>query len=420
MMNEEYLGFYNLGVALAIGLLIGIERGWQDREANEGARVAGIRTYGMIGLLGGCCALLAESTGPVALGLGFAALAGVLTTVYVVNLRYEQDMGITSLVAGLLTFSLGALAAMGELAIAAASAVVAVLLLSQKPRLHGWISALEKRELHAGIKLLLISVVLLPVLPDQGYGPWQAFNPYTIWWMVVLIASLSFVGYFAIRIGGARHGMLFTGLFGGLASSTALTLHFSRLSRKNRTLDPILAIGILLACGTMFGRMLLVSSMLNHRLFELLLLPTVLMSMIVYLPAALYWFRQGDSPTGLGSPLTNPLELKTAVLFGLLLALIMLLGRVLKAGFGESGLIALAVASGAADVDAITLSLARMSAEDLAPGTAAMGIIIAAAANSLTKAVMATLVGGIRIGLMVGIPLLVAAVGGVLCARFWV
>ncbi|MCW8908609.1 MAG: MgtC/SapB family protein [Sedimenticola sp.] len=418
-MSEEYLAFYNLGVALAIGLLIGVERGWQDRDAGEGARVAGVRTHGLIGLLGGCCALLAESTGPIALGLGFAALAGVLATVYVVNLRYDQDVGITSLMAGLLTFSLGALAVMGELAIAAASAVVTVLLLSQKPRLHGWINALEKRELHAAIKLLLISVVLLPVLPDKGYGPWQALNPYVIWWMVVLIASLSFVGYFAIRIGGTRRGMLFTGLFGGLASSTALTLHFSRLSRINRQLDPVLAVGILFACGTMFGRMLLVSSMLNHRLFELLLLPAALMSLIVYLPAAFYWFRQRDPSSGLGSPLANPLELKTAVLFGLLLALVMLLGRALKAGFGESGLIALAAASGVADVDAITLSLARMSAEDLVPGTAAMGIIVAAAANSLAKAVMATLVGGIRIGLMVGIPLLVAALGGVVFAGFW-
>jgi len=418
-MNEEYLVFYNLGVALAIGLLIGVERGWQDREAGEGARVAGVRTYGVIGLLGGCCALLAESTGPIALGLGFAALAGVLVTVYVANLRYEKDVGITSLVAGLLTFSLGALAVVGELAIAAASAVVTVLLLSQKPRLHRWVQALEQRELHAGIKLLLISVVLLPVLPDKGYGPWQALNPYTIWWMVVLIASLSFVGYFAIRIGGTRQGMFFTGLFGGLASSTALTLHFSRLSRKNRELNPILAIGILFACGTMFGRMLLVSSMLNYRLFELLLLPALLMSLLVYLPVLFYWHRQPDPSTGLGSPLSNPLELKTAIMFGLLLALVMLLGKALQSEFGESGLIALATASGVADVDAITLSLARMSAEDLAPRTAALGVIVAAASNSLAKGLMATLIGGVRVGLMVGIPLLVAAVSGVLFTWYW-
>lgn len=418
-MSEEYLAFYHLGVALAIGLLIGVERGWQDREVEEGARTAGVRTYGLIGLLGGCNALLAETVGPIAVGLGFVALAGVLATVYVVNLRYEQDLGITSQIAALLTFLLGALAVMGEMAVAAASAVITVLLLSQKPRLHGWVNALKKEELHAGIKLLLISVVLLPVLPNKGYGPWQSLNPYAIWWMVVLIAGLSFVGYFAIRIGGARRGMLFTGLFGGLASSTALTLHFSRMSRQNHQLDPILAIGILFACGTMFGRMLLVSSLLNPRLFGQLLPPVVIMSLLVYLPALFYWYRQRNHQTGLASPLTNPLELKAAVLFGLLLGLVMLLSRALKAGFGEGGLMALAAASGVADVDAITLSLARMSISELPLSSAVMGVVIAAAANSIAKAGMAMLVGGRQIGLLVGIPLSVAAMGGVAALRLW-
>lgn len=420
-MSEEQQVFYHLGVALASGLLIGLERGWKKREAAEGARIAGVRTYGLIGLLGGGSGLLAEHMGALALGLAFVALAGVLTAVYIVNLRRGRgdDVGITSLVAGLLTFVLGALAAMGEVAIVAAAAVVTTLLLSYKPLLHQWVSSLEAKELHAGIKLLLISVVLLPILPDEGYGPWQALNPYAIWWMVVLIAAISFVGYFAIKIGGARRGAVFTGFFGGLASSTALTLEFSRMARKNATMGPVLAVGILLACGTMFPRMLLVASVLNPALFTPVLLPAIVMALLTYLPALFYWRLQSRKGTETASSLKNPLQIRAALSFALLLAMVMLLSKALRSSFGDTGLMALAAASGVADVDAITLSLARMSDGDLALPIAVNGIVIAAAVNSLVKGGMAVVIGGSNIALRVALPLLASAVGGVVSAWLW-
>lgn len=419
-MNEEQLVFYHLGVALAIGLLIGVERGWKDRQMEEGERVAGVRTYGLIGFLGGAVALLAESFGPLLLAWSFVGLTGVLTAVYVVGIqRGDDDVGITSLVAGLLTFVLGALAAMGEVAVAVASAVVTVLLLGYKPTLHQWVSALKEKELRAGIKLLLISVVILPVLPNQGFGPWQALNPYTIWWMVVLIAAISFIGYFAVKIGGARRGAVFTGLFGGLASSTALTLHFSRVARGNVALSPVLATGILLACGTMLPRMLLVIGLLNPQLIQPMLAPAVVMACLIYVPAVWYWRSQMVQQTQAGSPLKNPLELKTALTFGGVLALVMLLGKALQTWFGDAGLLTLAAASGVADVDAITLSLARMSQADLGLNTAVWGIVIAAAVNNLAKGVMAAAIGGRRIGLRVGLPLLASALGGLTAVWLW-
>lgn len=420
-MSVELQAFYYLSVALAIGLLIGIERGWKERQAGEGGRVAGVRTYGLIGLLGGGSALLAEHLGPLAMGLALVGCAGMLTAAYVVNLhRGNEDVGITSLVAGLLTFVLGALAAVGEVSIAAASAVVTTLLLGYKPLIHRWVGAMEGTELRAGIKLLLISVVLLPILPNQGYGPWQALNPYVIWWMVVLIAAISFVGYFAVKIGGARRGVVFTGLFGGLASSTAVTLHFSRMARRDAAMAPILATGILLACGTMFPRMLLIASIFNPDLFAPMVVPAAVMALLVYLPAVLYWRSQMHRKTDTNSPLRNPLDLKTALSFGLLLALVMLLGAVLQDRFGESGVLALAAASGVADVDAITLSLARMSEGDLALRVAVMGVVIAASVNSLTKGGMATVIGGQDIGLRVGLPLLASAIGGLVSAWLWI
>ena len=418
-MSDEQQTFYYLSVALAVGLLIGVERGWKSRKAPEGERVAGVRTYGLIGLLGGVSALLGQHMGPLLLGLMFVGLAGALTAVYVVIHRDDDtDVGITSLVASLLTFVFGALAGFGEVAVAGAAAVITTLLLGYKPVLHRWVSALEAGELRAGLKLLLISVVLLPVLPNQGYGPWQALNPYEIWWMVVLIAAISFVGYFAIKIGGARKGAVFTGLFGGLASSTALTLHFSRVSRGDAATAPMLATGILLACGTMFPRMFLIAGIVNLQLLRPLLLPALIMALLVYAPALFYWWSLKRRKSDAAAPLSNPLELKTAISFGALLALVMLLGRALQAWLGEAGVLMLATASGIADVDAITLSLARMSQDELAVRVAVLGIIVAAAVNTVVKGGMATVIGGRHVGLRVGLPLLASAVLGLLAAWF--
>jgi len=418
-MGEEQQIFYDLGVALAVGLLIGIERGWKERAAGEGERIAGVRTFGLIGLLGGASGLLALRFGPLPLGLVFLGLAAALATAYAVKPRRLHDLSITSLVAELLTFVLGAVAAIGEVAIAAAMAVVATLLLSYKPLLHRWVGALQANELRAGIKLLLISVVLLPILPDRGYGPWQALNPYAIWWMVVLIAAISFVGYFAIKIGGARRGTLFTGLFGGLASSTALTLDLSRLARREPSLTPLLATGILLACGTMFPRMLLVATVLNPELFRLLIAPAAVMALLVYAPALVFWHSQRDTETAMTSPMENPLEVRAALSFGLLLAVVLVFGKALQSWFGETGVLALAAASGIADVDAITLSLAQMTHEDLALPVAAMGVVIAASVNSLVKGAMATAIGGRGIGARVALPLLASVFGGLLSAWLW-
>ena len=419
-MGEEQRIVYRLGVALAIGLLIGIERGWKERAAEEGGRIAGVRTFGLIGLLGGVSGLLATRFGPLPMGVVFLGLAGALTTAYVVNPRRIQDLSITSLVAELLTFVLGAVAAIGEVAIAAAVGVVATLLLSYKPLLHRWVSALEADELRAGIQLLLISVVLLPILPDRGYGPWQALNPYAIWWMVVLIAAISFVGYFAIKIGGARRGTLFTGLFGGLASSTALTLDLARLAHREPSMSPLLATGILLACGTMFPRMLLVATVLNPDLFRLLIVPAAVMALLVYGPALVLWHSQRDNETAMTSPMENPLEVRAALSFGLLLAAVLVFGKALQSWFGETGVLALAAASGVADVDAITLSLARMTHDDLALPIAAMGVVIAASVNSLVKGAMATAIGGRGIGVRVGLPLLASVFGGLLSSWLWI
>jgi len=400
--------FISLGLALAVGLLIGVERGWHERSAAEGTRIAGVRTFGLLGLLGGLWGLLAEVMGEILLGFAFAAVAAVMIIAHIRDTRVDRDYGITTVVAALVTFALGALAVRGYQGVAAAGAVIAATLLSLKPVLHRWLQRLEASELYAGLKLLLISVVLLPVLPNRGYGPWQALNPYEIWWLVVLIAGISFVGYFAMKFAGTGRGIMLTGLFGGTVSSTAVTLNFSRLGRK-KTLQRMLSAGVLVAAATMFPRIMLEVAVVNPAILPPLVLPLGLMTLVTYGGAAWFWRqRRVEADTG-ELPLRNPLELISALQFGLLLVAVMLLAEAFRAWLGETGVYLVAAISGISDVDAITLSLARMARADLSGEVAARAIVLAAMVNTLVKGLLVIFIAGRGMGMRVA-PVFVATV----------
>ena len=220
------------GLAAAIGLLIGIERGWQEREARDGARVAGIRTFTLIGALGGICGLYA---GPQVIGLGLCFLAFALPFGLFEWRRAEQagSVSATDLVTGLLTFALGAFAAEGNMAVAAAVGVAAAAILAERQMMHEFLRRLKWMELRAGLLLLVMTVVLLPVLPDRTVDPWNALNPHQIWLMTVLVGAVSYGGYIAVRIAGERKGLLYAAIMGGVASSTTVTWMFARLARRN-------------------------------------------------------------------------------------------------------------------------------------------------------------------------------------------
>lgn len=383
----------NLGIALALGLMIGSERGWQERRAEEGSRVAGIRTFGLIGLLGGLWALLAQDMGETLLGFAFLGLTIVLIIAYRQGQQDGHDVGITTLIAALITFALGAFAVRGYAALAAASAVATTALLSLKPTLHRWLSNLEAEEFYAALKLLLISVVILPVLPNQGYGPWGVLNPYHIWWMVVLIAGLSFAGYIAMKAVGAERGILLTGLLGGLASSTATTLTFARLARHIR-LGRVLAAGTMMASATMFPRVLVEVAVINPQLLATLAPPLGLMTLTTIAYGLWLWRRHRARPHTGKLPLHNPLELTSALQFGLLLSIILVLAEALRAWLGDAGIYLLAFVSGIGDVDAITLSMARMSTLDLPAEVAERAILIATLTNTLMKGVLVLAIAG--------------------------
>ncbi|MDD5578987.1 MAG: MgtC/SapB family protein [Methylobacter sp.] len=410
----ELENFKILGISLAIGLLIGLERGWRTRGRDEGMRVAGLRTYGLIGLLGGLWGILAQQINPLLMGFAFLGLTSVLLLAYNKSLNKFEDFSITGIIASLITFTLGALTVFGHIMLASASAVVITSLLGFKPLLHGWLEKLEQHELYATLKLLLISVVMLPILPDQGYGPWAAFNPYYIWWMVVLIAGISYLGYFAIRIVGNQHGPVLTGALGGLVSSTAVTLDLSKLSTQYPNMENVLAAGILTACATMFARTLLLISVMNPALFRALLPALLVMSIFTYFVAFLLWRNARGFRTNEEVTLKNPFQLGMALKFGVFLVVIMLLSRLLKVYLGDLGTYFLAAISGLADVDPITLSMSQMSKEGLEGSVAARAILIAVSVNSGIKSIFSWVIGGRALALRVGSTLVGAVIAGLL------
>ncbi|MGR2802166.1 MgtC/SapB family protein [Vibrio harveyi] len=391
-VSGEHL-IWNLFVALLLGAIVGTQRGWVMRNSVEGSRVAGIRTFSLVGLLGGLVGILANLYTPLLLGFALIALVILACIAFVIQQRKSEDISITGVVSLIITFVLGSLAVSGEPVLAAAAAVITAVVLDNKRELHQALQRLQEYELDAALRLLLISIVLLPLLPNQAYGPWNALNPYEIWWMVVLIASISFVGYFAIKIGGAKRGILFTSVFAGLSSSTALTLQFSHLSREQSSISPLLASGILLSCGTMFPRLLIVLSVINPQLVTLLWSIVMIMMIALYFPAWWIWRRSEVGKVEQSNKQTNPLALQSALFFGVVLAVIMLLSHALSDLFGNAGVVILSALSGITDVDAISLALGRQSTQTLSVETAALGILIAASVNTVVKMGMVVAIG---------------------------
>ncbi len=413
--------FIRLGLALAIGLLLGLERGWHGRDETEGGRIAGIRTFALAGLLGGVTGWLADITTPLLPAFALLALAGLLSVSYWARVQKAGDLGLTTEVALLLAFSLGTAASLGAMAPAAAGAVVAAFLLSMKRRLHGWIGQIERLELEAVFKLALLSVVILPVLPNQGYGPGEVLNPYEIWWAIVIVAALSFVGYVAIRLAGARIGILATGLFGGLASSTSTTLALARLVQAQEALVPPAAAGIVVAGSVTFLRILVLAAVFEPTLVAPLAIPMGIMAAIGLAGAAVIHRRADGTQSAEGEiqDIANPFELTTAFVFGAVLAIVLLAIHYLEGWLGSAGVYAAAAMSGVTDVDALTISVSRMVGDGVSAANGAVAIFIAAAVNTVVKAGISLVAGGRRVGLRViavYVVVLMAGAAGLLLA----
>jgi uncharacterized membrane protein (DUF4010 family) len=419
-MGGDYLQtLERLGVALALGLLIGMERGWERRDMPEGSRVAGFRTFGIITLLGAVTTLLSPDS-MLPFTAAFVVLGMAMALGYWRESSRWADISLTTTITALLALGLGALAGKGEFVVATSTAVVVTLLLGFKPELHHLLQRIEREELLATLRLLLISVVILPILPDRGFGPWQAVNPYRLWWLVVLVAALSYAGYFGIKLLGRERGVLVSSVLGGLVSSTAVTLNLSRLARDKPRQQVLLASGVTIASATMFPRILVMAAVVAPELVISLAFPLIAAAVISFALGAWQVWRIDDRAIDTDGQLEprNPLSLQFAIEFGALLALIMLMAHGFGAWLGGGGLLAVGAISGLADVDAITVSTASMFHTGHAALAPAVGaILIAAAVNTVVKAGLTAAIGGLRMGLCVTLPLLAALAAG--AAAWW-
>ncbi|WP_114395333.1 MgtC/SapB family protein [Oleisolibacter albus] len=397
---DELSLLMRLSVALAIGLLVGLERGWRSRDEVEGQRIAGLRTFALTGLLGGVAGALTALTQVGLLGFAFLGFAIAFTAFHLLEARAGQSRSVTAVVAGLCTFLLGAYALLGDQRVAVAGAVAMTGLLAMREPLHQWLRTLRWEEIRAVLILLAMTFLLLPVLPNRTVDPWDSLNPAEIWLLAILIAAISFGGYVAVRLFGERLGVVMAALAGGLASSTATTLTLARLGRQHPDSARLLAAGILLAGVVMVLRVGAVALLLNPALAGALL-PALAVAALVQAVASLALLARNTRQEQPDLAISNPLDLATALKLAGFIALVLLAAQAVRDWVGNSGVLLVAAASGIADVDAVTISMARMADGTLAV-LAAQAIATAVAVNTLSKAVIAAWVGGRGIGAYVG------------------
>ncbi len=395
--TELHVTLLALATALAVGLVVGLERGWRNRDVPEGGRVAGLRTFALIGLLGGALSL--PGLPELWTAAGLAGVALLFAVSWPRSSGAAGTVSITTAIAGLATFALGALAARGHGPVALAAAVVVALLLDLKEELHGWLRLVQLEDLQAILQLGVLSVVILPLLPNEGLGPYAAVNPFQLWIAVILVAALSLLGRVASRLRGEQQGLLWVGLLGGLASSTAASLELARVARADRRLAVPAGAAIVAASGVMFVRMALVISALEPTLALRLGGYLVLLGIATFAAAALLWRRRERGPQAIVPAQARLFDLRTAVGFGLALGVIAVLVRAGKQTLGDAGIFAVAFLSGLADVDAIVISTVQMHAQgQVGAATTAAAILLAALANMVVKGSMSWAIAGRAVG----------------------
>jgi len=382
--------FYRFGAALLIGLLVGLQREYSHLEEQEQERIfGGVRTFALLGLLGCTAAFIAARADSVLAFLVVVGIAGGLIMIsYAVTAR-QGSIGMTTEAAALMTLLAGALCYWGALELAAALGVSMTVLLALKLQTRRLVRNITQADVYATLTFAVIALVILPVLPRTSYGPppFDVLVPYKIWLMVIFISGISFLGYVLIKVVGARRGVGLTGLLGGLASSTAVTLSFAQRSRGIRGLARPFAMAILLAWSVMFVRVMVEVAVINQPLLQIVWIPltaalAVSMSYCVYL-----YYSQSADKLEEEDRFKNPFELGPALTFGLLYAGILLVANAARLYLGDTGVYISSIASGLADVDAITLSMAELSRAGggVELQTAARAIVLAVVSNTLVK-----------------------------------
>jgi len=387
--------FYRFGLALVIGGLVGLQR--EHAGGGKAELFAGVRTFALIALIGAAGALLGEILAHPWAFLVLLAVVGLLIVVSHGISSWRGAIGLTTEMAALLTFLIGAFCYWGMIELAAALGVTVTVLLSFKGELRRFAQQLTHADVLAALKLAVITAIVLPLLPNQTFGapPWDAFNPYRVWLMVVLVSGVGFAGYVLMKRLGSGKGIGLTGFLGGLVSSTAVTLSFAQRGRREAALGRALALGIVASWTVMFGRVLVVVSVANAELLPRIVLPMAVAGLVGLL-YSLVLLRAGRHGEAGALEVEAPFELGPAVRFGLLYAGILIAARAAHLYLGDLGVYLSSVVASVADVNAITLTMAELGRPGggVDPTTAARAIVVAAMANTLVKGGMVIVLGG--------------------------
>lgn len=415
---------FQLGLALAIGLLVGTERHWHDRDDAPGARTAGIRTFGIIGLLGGITGTIAEAhslSSAVLIGAVFIAFSIVFGLFKWREEREQHGYSVTTVVAAQVTLLLGVLAALDEPAVAAGGAIALTLVLASRDYLHAFVQRLTWSELRSAIFLLAMALIVLPLLPDRPVGPYNAINPSEIWIFTIILAGVSYAGYIAVRVFGDTHGPLIAGIAGGLASSTAVALTAARDSVSTPENIRSIAAGALAASAISVVRGILLVLLFAPSARQILLPALGIMALVMCISAFACMLKAitGSSTIISGKvehKARNPFELSSVLQLSAIIAIATIATRAAAAYFGDQGILAAVTIMGLVDIDSTILAITRLSTETVPPSIQEVAIILAISSNILAKMIYSIALGSRLYGIMISIVSLLSLAAGTLVA----
>ena len=391
--------FTGIALSLGLGLLVGMQRGWAQRKNSPGSRFAGVRTFGLFGLAGGVGGLLATRF-PALSTILLGATALLVLISYYRTTQSKGSISGTASIASLITLACGFLAAAGETMLATTIAVCMVLLLALRNQLHSLIGRMNEAEMSAVARFAVIAAVILPMLPDQAFGPYQAWNPRTLWLVVVLVSGFSFAGYLAARLLGPSLGTLATAAAGSMVSSTAVTAALATRLKASDGNAAILNSGICLGSAVMFLRVMVLTGWLAPFALPWLIrlaLPGMLVS-----AATAMWFlwKARKAPSCPAAELTvrNPFSLGPAIILMLLVMALSVAARFVLARYGDAGLATVLALSGTVDVDSAIITMGGLPTGTLEAQTAALVLVPPILLNTLFKAGTAVSIAGWRQG----------------------
>jgi uncharacterized membrane protein (DUF4010 family) len=400
-MDEEFSKLSDLtvqhlirfSISVGIGFLIGLERQFSKEVNEKEEQFAGVRTYSLVSIFGFVSAFLTSSLGTWFFGVALVCMLALVIVSYIRLSAKPGNKGGTSEITTIITFLLGAMVFFNFILIALIIMAVMLLLLAFKPNLHGFVERLNREELFAIIQFVIMSALVMPFLPDQNFGPYDLWNLKDIWKMVILVSGTSLVGYMIAKVLGNK-GTLVAGVVGGLVSSTSVALTFSRRSKEAaRGASFYYLIGIISASTIMFPRILFEVFVVNRNLAKQLWLPVLLITLAGFGAAFLiYKIKKGKTDSE-ELPLRNPLNFSTAIKFALFYAAIQWLVKFSSESFGDNGTYLAGAISGITDVDAITLSMAKLAKGTDKSMLAINTILLAALSNTMVKFLITLLLG---------------------------